>query len=169
MLRRHATGLALLALLLLVSIAIKLTHGIIASEPDMPRLHTDLISALERGGYAARRGRGNWWGSGLITASRGTCTIGLRDATLYGSDFETVTSRRMNGGRPIRYMRGGSYIDEYPRVRAEIAWRLQRELHRIGWVYGIDPVIAVAARTGCWPDPQLLEGVQFHFQRQPTD
>jgi hypothetical protein len=157
-------GLAALALLLVVSVALKLYSIAIISEPDRPKLMRALVSAMVAGGYQATSGVGNWWSSGLVSAHKGACKVSLRDATLFGPDVEAVTSRRMNGGRPIRYIRNGQFLPAYPSIRIETEWRLQRELSRLGWRYSIAPVIAVGASNKCWPDARLLRDVKFFYK-----
>lgn len=158
-------GFALLGLLLVVSVTIKLTGMLVSTEPDEDTLRTAIVAALARNGYTAHVGHtGNWWVKGLVTANKGTCTVYLRDATHYGPDLEAVTSRRMNQGRPIRYLRNGEYLSAYPRIRIEIEWRVQREFARLGRRYAINPVIAVGARDGCWPDAQLLRAIKLRYR-----
>lgn len=165
MMRQYAPGLAALALLLLVSVALKFVNTLAASEPDIQKMRRELVAALETSGHAATlaSGKPKWWADGLVSGRNGACQVFLRDATYFGPELEAISSRRMNGGRPLRYIRGGTYIETYPRVRIEIEWRLQRELARLGWRYGIDPVIAVGASDGCWPDAGVFRTVKQYY------
>jgi hypothetical protein len=165
--RRHLPGLAALGLLLLVSIALKFANTLAASEPDFQRMRIELAGALESGGYVAELASGEpkWWTDGLVLGRKGACEIIVRDATYFGPEVEAISSRRMNGGRPLRYIWGGKYITTYPRIGIEARWRTQRELARLGWRYGIDPVIAVGARAGCSPAPTLMRSVKIYYQK----
>jgi hypothetical protein len=166
MARRYWVGIGLLALLLLVSIGLKFVNRLAASEPDFQTMRHALVSALEAGGYEARlaSGRPKWWADGLVIGKRGSCTVFLRDATYFGPEFEAISARRMNNGRPLRYIWGDSYISHYPRIRIEVEWRLQREFARLGWRYGISPVIAVGTPEGCWPQPELFQKVRLYYR-----
>lgn len=164
--RRYAPGLAALALLLLISVGLKFANRLASSEPDIPTMRRELATALETGSYAANLASGEpvWWTDGLVSGRKGTCEIFVRDATYFGPEVETISSRRMNAGRPLRYIWGGRYADAYPRLQIEIQWRIQREMARLGWRYGIDPVIAVGAADRCWPDPSIFRGVQIFYR-----
>jgi hypothetical protein len=168
MVRSHVGGFVALILLLIISISVKLPQYLNPAELDEAALRQDLVSAVEDSGYSATTRTGNWWNRGLVSASKGGCTIYLRDATYFGPDLEAVTSRRMNEGRPIRYVRSGIYLSSYPRISIEIAWRLQRDLARLGWHYTIDPVLAVGARDRCWPDAQILKKVQLRYKKKSS-
>lgn len=164
--RRHAPGLAALALLLLISIALKFANTGGTSEPDLQKMRRELAAALEKGGYTASLASGEprWWTDGLVVGRKGSCDVFLRDATYFGPEMEAISSQRMNAGRPLRYIWGGAYIESYPRISIEAQWRVQREMARLGWRYGIDPVIAVGARDQCWPDPAMLGRVQIFYK-----
>lgn len=166
MLRRYALGLAALALLLIASVGLKYVNTLAASQPDIPRMRGELASALGRGGYAITlpTGEPKWWNDGLVAGRKDGCTVFVRDATYFGPELEAISSRRMNGGRPLRYMWGGEYVPAYPRLRIEIQWRIQRELARLGVSYGIAPVIAVGAEPKCWPAPRLLRQVRIFYR-----
>ena len=164
--RRYAPGLAALILLLVVSIALKYLNTLAASAPDIQRMRGELVTALATAGYDATlpTGEPQWWTGGLVTGRKDGCTLFLRDATYFGPELEAISSRRMNDGRPLRYIWNGRYIDQYPRIRIEIYWRIQRELARLGWRYGIDPVIAVGTPDNCWPNAAIFADVQIYYK-----
>ena len=155
-----------MGLLLLISIALKFANTLAASEPDFQRMRIELAEALDSEGYVAELASGEpkWWTDGLVIGRKGACEITLRDATYFGPEVEAISSKRMNEGRPLRYIWGGKYITNYPRIGIEARWRTQRELARLGWLYGIDPVIAVGAKKGCWPAPGLMRNVRIYYR-----
>lgn len=167
MLRRYALGFAALVALLVVSMGLKFASTIVADQPDLQRMRLELASVLKDGGYNVTLPDGvpRWWNDGLVIGRSDACEIFLRDATYFGPELEAISSQRMNGGRPLRYIWSGEYIAAYPRLMIEVQWRIQRELARIGWRYGIDPVIAVGASDECWPDAAQLRSVQIYYQQ----
>jgi hypothetical protein len=166
MVRSYAFGFAALFALLVVSVGLKFANTLVSAQPDIQRMRLELVSVLKDRQYTITlpQGEPKWWNDGLVIGRKSNCEVFLRDATYFGPELETISSRRMNSGRPLRYIWGGEHITNYPRLRIEVQWRIQRELARLGWRYGIDPVIAVGTPQNCWPDPTLFENVQIYYQ-----
>lgn len=131
--------------------------------PDEARIVRDLTRSLQTQGYRVEKRGRTQWASLLVTAHKGNCTVQLRNAALRGQDWEATSRIKMRAGT-VRYLYRGTYSDAYPRYRSEIAWRVQRELGRVGLSIPIRPPIAVAAKPGCAPDPAALDGVRMHLQ-----
>jgi hypothetical protein len=150
-------------LLLLVSVAVKFL--VFGSNPllDERRLARDIAGAMQADGYQTRIGGKQPWNRPMVDARRGRCRVRLRDITVQGADYAAIARIRLNDGRPIRLVQSGSYLPAYPRYSAEVKWRVQRELGRLGADIAIAPVIAVGAAKDCWPDSAVLRNLELHL------
>lgn len=135
---------------------------------DDHRFKNELVATLRAQGYAVAVASGGWWEAGLVTARRDGCTVQLRNAGVFGQDRDTTNRSRMTAG-PVSYYRNGTVSHDYPRFRSELAWRVQRELGRIGLAIPISPTLAVAASAACAPDPQSLADLQLHMMNTIPD
>lgn len=163
MANQQRLALLLFAVLTLGSLAIKVSLPQVKLDPEPEYMVAQLSKAVIAAGYSVHEKSQNGFNATIVSAHRGNCRIMLRDATRFGPDSEAVSRQRMNSGRPIRYVRSGSYLSAFPRIRIELEWRVQRELARLGFGYPISPVIAVGAQDQCWPDPAMFGKVQLRL------
>lgn len=151
------------AVLLAISLSLKYNGISRLRAHDDTRFVIELVATLRAKGYTVSVGAGRWWEAGLVTARRDGCTVQLRNAGVFGQDRDTTYRRRMTAG-PLSYYRDGTVSNDYPRFRSELAWRVQRELGRIGLSIPISPTLAVAATSACAPDAALLAGLRLHMR-----
>jgi hypothetical protein len=149
----------LVAVLALLSLAIKQQRLDFAAELDDDRLARDVAADLARAGYVTTVVAGKYYPT-MVSARRGDCHVMLRDASVHGHSLLAVYRRTLGHAGPVRFVYAGQWQAGYPTLRAELAWRIQRELGRIGIDVPIRPVLAVADSEECRPAGSLFAGAR---------
>lgn len=153
------------AALLLLALSLSLKAVAFGREPviDNARLASDLSLELTRLGYrTAVEQRPRF--PPIITAVKADCLIKVRDSTFVGQEMMEGNRLRLARIGPVHTLYRGRYRPRYPRVIPELAWRVQRELARIGFRTSIGPVLSIAAPARCLPPVSLGTSVRVHVR-----
>lgn len=130
---------------------------------DQPRLAADVAAVLTMRGYATSIEQRPQFPP-IVTAVRGSCRIIVRDSSFAGQEMIGGNRLRLAGAGPIRTYYAGQYRARYPTIESDLAWRVQRELARLGIVIAIRPVLRVAAQPACLPPPEFADALRLHVR-----
>ena len=147
--------LILAAVLLLVTLGLKLRADVLVPADDAPGALRQIGDNFARAGYAttvevAPRMR--------VTASRGGCTVVLKLLDPHGTNYASVAQLLAPSGR-LAYARNGVWQAALPRAAPLLEYYFRRELARQRLATARDPVWLAAIGPGCAtpPDARLTD------------
>lgn len=166
MILRRADILLLGALLFAVlTVGAKLTVAPLLIHSDREQLATTIIQRLEIAGYRVTRTEPI--APYRLRASREKCRLAVQQIDPEAGEPTSFARRTRNIG-PVYFHYRGGVSTAFPRIRPVLADQLQRQSARLGLVFAIDPIIAVAASPDCTGLATMLSGLRIYSNAGPA-
>lgn len=127
--------------------------------PDRERLATAIVQRLEFAGYRVTRTEPI--APYRLRASRGKCRLAVQQVDPEAGEPGSF-ARRVRSIGPVHFHYRGSVSTAFPRFRPVLMDQLQRQSARLGLVFAIDPIVAVAASPDCTGLTPMLDGLRIH-------